>query len=111
MVTCVDGQNLHSLGQHVRGVVPDQPGPSALAHHELDAAVLAGGSEGREHAVPPHRRLFGEAHGDSLDHGGPGGATRIVAYCTVGERHLDRHFHLQNWDRDSATTAKSGPGL
>ena len=47
-----------------------------------------------EDAIDLHRHgLLGEARRDALDHGGPGGATRIVAYCTVGERHLD---HLES---------------
>jgi hypothetical protein len=89
-------QFLHRLGEDVRRVVPDQPEPvGAVAHHELDPAVGLQriGQVGKD-PVPLHGDgLLGEAGGDALDHGGPGGATRIVAYCTVGERHLD-HFHL-----------------
>ncbi len=96
-------QLLHRLGEHVRGVVADQAeAVGAVAHDEFDAAVLVQRiGKVREDAVPLHRDgALGEAQGDALDHGGPGGATRIVAYCTVWERHLDHVYLLsrrRNW--------------
>src|SRR5262249_37639710 len=82
----------------------------AVPHHELDLAVrLERIGKVCEDPVPLHGDgLFGKARGDPFDHGGPGGATRIVAYCTVWERHLD-HFNLllsrHDWRKWALTTA------
>src|SRR5690349_3092673 len=80
----------------MRGIMADKAeAVGAVAHDELDPSVAVEWiGEVRQDPVPLHGdRLLGEAGGDAFDHGGPGGATRIVAYCTVGERHLD-HFAI-----------------
>jgi hypothetical protein len=97
----------------VCGIVADEPEPiRAVTEDELDRAVLVERvGEVREDPVPLHGDgLLGKAGGDALDHGGPGGAVRIVAYCTVWERHLD-HFHLllaPEWPSAAGCGARAG---
>ena len=88
---------LHGFGEDVRSVVPDQSeAVGAVAGDEFDAAVLVQRiTEIGERAVPLHGDgALGKAGRNPFDHGGPGRARRVIARCTIGKRHLDRHFNL-----------------